>query len=280
MANPRRRQHRMSVRITARLRLALLAVAAFAIPNAVAAQATGTIEGTISASGNKRPLAGVQVTIAGTGATVGATTNAQGSFRILNVVPGTRTLRTRLIGYAPVTRTVEVTAGGTATANIELSQSAVELTAIVTTGTGGSQVEARKLGNTVASLEPPANAPITSFSDILQGREPGVMALPSAGTTGEGTRIRIRGNASLSQSNEPIVYVDGVRIDNGGGFGSGFVGTGGGGNPSRLDDIDPTAIEKIEVLKGAAAATLYGTEASNGVILITTKKGQVGRAHV
>src|SRR5687767_5725127 len=102
------------------------------------------------------------------------------------------------------------------------------------------------------------------------------MALPSSGTTGEGTRIRIRGNASLSQSNEPIVYVDGVRIDNGGGFGSGFVGTGGGGNPSRLDDIDPTAIEKIEVLKGAAAATLYGTEASNGVILITTKKGQVG----
>src|SRR5437868_4337477 len=83
-------------------------------------------------------------------------------------------------------------------------------------GTGGSQVEARKLGNTVASIEPPKNAPISSFSDMLQGREPGVMALPSSGVTGEGSRIRIRGNASLSQSNEPIVYVDGVRIDNGG----------------------------------------------------------------
>lgn len=268
----------MSVRITARLRLAFLAVAAFVIPNALAAQATGTIEGTITASGNKRPLMGVQVTIAGTSATVGAVTNAQGAFRILNVVPGTRTLRTRLIGYAPTTRTVEVTAGGTATVNFELSQSAVELTAIVTTGTGGSQVEARKLGNTIATVEAPRNAPISSFSDVLQGREPGVMALPSSGLTGEGTRIRIRGNASLSQSNEPIVYVDGTRIDNGGGFGPGFVGTGGGGRPSRLDDIDPSVIEKIEVLKGAAAATLYGTEASNGVILITTKKGTVGSA--
>ena len=266
----------MSVRITARIRLALLALAAFAMPNVVAAQATGTVEGTVTDGGHKRPLAGVQVTIVGTGATVGAMTNAQGVFRILNVTPGQRTVRARLIGYAPSTRTVEVTAGGTATATIELSQSAVELTAVVTTGTGGSQVEARKLGNTVASLEPPANAPITSFSDILQGREPGVMALPSSGTTGEGTRIRIRGNASLSQSNEPIVYVDGVRIDNAGGFGVGFVGTGGGGRPSRLDDIDPTSIEKIEVLKGAAAATLYGTEASNGVLLITTKKGTVG----
>jgi TonB-linked SusC/RagA family outer membrane protein len=266
----------MSVRITARLRLALLALAAFAVPNVAAAQATGTVEGTVTDAGHKRPLAGVQVTIVGTGATVGAMTNAQGVYRILNVTPGQRTVRARLIGYGPVTKTVEVTAGGTATATIELAQSAVELTAVVTTGTGGSQVEARKLGNTVASIEPPANAPISSFSDVLQGREPGVMALPSSGTTGEGTRIRIRGNASLSQSNEPIVYVDGVRIDNGGGFGNGFVGTGGGGRPSRLDDIDPTSIEKVEVLKGAAAATLYGTEASNGVLLITTKKGSVG----
>lgn len=266
----------MSVRITARFRLALLGLATFAISNVAAAQGTGTIEGTITGAGNKRPLQGVQVSIVGTGATVGAVTNAQGAFRILSVLPGQRTIRARLIGYAPITRTVEVTAGGTATANIELSQSAVELTAVVTTGTGGSQVEARKLGNTIATVEAPQNAPISSFSDVLQGREPGVMALPSSGLTGEGTRIRIRGNASLSQSNEPIVYVDGTRIDNGGGWGPGFVGTGGGGRPSRLDDIDPTVIDKIEVLKGAAAATLYGTEASNGVILITTKKGAVG----
>ena len=266
----------MSGRVRASFRLALLALAVFLMPSSLAAQSTGTVEGTVTDAGSKRPIQGVQVSIVGTGGTVGALTNAQGAFRILNVTAGSRQVRARLIGYAPALKTVDVTAGGTATVAIALGQSAVELSAVVTTGTGGSQVEARKLGNTVAAIEAPKNAPISSFSDMLQGREPGVMALPSTGTTGEGARIRIRGNASLSQSNEPIVYVDGVRIDNGGSFGRGFVATGGGGNPSRLDDIDPSTIEKVEVLKGAAAATLYGTEASNGVLLITTKKGTAG----
>lgn len=269
----------MSLPAYARHLCVLLAAALLVVaPSQASAQATGSIAGTVIDAGNKRPIASVQVTVVGTGAMVGARTNNQGEFRILNVTPGSRIVRARIIGYAPVQRTVDVAAGGAATITIELSASALELTAVVTTGTGGSQVEARKLGNTVAAVQAPENAPISSFSDILQGREPGVMALPSSGTTGEGSRIRIRGSASLSQSNEPIVYVDGVRIDNGGGFGGGFVGTGGGGRPSRLDDIDPTSIEKIEVLKGAAAATLYGTEASNGVLLITTKSGSAGSA--
>ncbi|MBC7674046.1 MAG: SusC/RagA family TonB-linked outer membrane protein [Polaromonas sp.] len=256
--------------------LYLLAFAAIISAPALHAQATGTITGTVLDRGSRRPLAGAQITVAGTGTTVGAASNAQGVFRILNVTPGTRIVRSRLLGYGALSKSVVVDPGGTATVEFELSQSALELTEVVTTGTGGSQVEARKLGNTVASVQAPANAPISNFSDILQGREPGVVILPSSGTTGEGARIRIRGSASLSQSNEPIVYVDGVRVDNGGGFGSGYVGTGGGGRPSRLDDIDPSAVEKIEVLKGAAAATLYGTEASNGVLLITTKRGTNG----
>lgn len=266
----------MSACVRARAFLAtagLLALAA--IPDVLVAQGTGSIEGTVTAAGNRRPIAGVQVSVVGTGGRVGTLTDAKGMFRILNVDVGRRSVRARLLGYTLLEKVAEVTANGTVTVAFELQQTAVELNAVVTTGTGGSQVEARKLGNTVASIKPPANAPIASFSDVLQGREPGVMALPSSGLTGEGARIRIRGNASLSQSNEPIVYVDGVRIDNGGGFGNGFVGTGGGGRPSRLDDIDPTVIEKVEILKGAAAATLYGTEASNGVVLITTKKGVV-----
>src|SRR5688572_16184971 len=271
----------MPVCVRARSFLAFFAITALAAaPRPVVAQATGTIEGTVVAAGNRRPISSVQITVVGTGARVGAVTNADGMFRILNVAVGPRVVRARLLGYNPVQQSVDVTAEGTTRVSMEMTQSAVELNAIVTTGTGGSQVEARKLGSTVATIEPPANAPISSFSDLLGGREAGVQVLPSSGTTGEGARIRIRGNASLSQSNEPIVYVDGIRIDNGGGFGNGFVGTGGGGRPSRLDDIDPSSIEKIEVLKGAAAATLYGTEASNGVLLITTKKGKIGRAHV
>jgi TonB-linked SusC/RagA family outer membrane protein len=256
------------------LRRILFALSAFLAPGVLLAQATGTIEATVIDVGTRRPLANVQVSISG--GSGGGATNSVGFIRLLNVPVGARLLRVRLLGYAPTTRNIDVTAGGLAKVEFTLQQSALELNAVVTTGTGGSQVEARKLGSTVATVEAPQNAPIKNFTDILQGREPGVVALPSSGVAGEGARIRIRGNASLSQSNEPIVYIDGVRVDNGGSFGRGFVSTGGGGNPSRLDDIDPSSIEKLEILKGASAATLYGTEASNGVILITTKKGFSG----
>lgn len=267
---------RLSGRRFPSLAAAVFAAAALSLGSgALMAQGTGTVEGTVKDAASQRPLANVQVSIQGTGATVGALTNPQGEFRIPNVAAGTQTVRARFIGYAATTAPVTVPAGGIGRVDITMKQSAVELTTVVTTGTGGSQVEARKLGNTVVSVEMPTDAPLPNLSSALQGKEPGVMMLPSSGTTGEGATIRIRGNASLSQSNEPIVYLDGVRIDNGGGFGAGFVGTGGGGNPSRLDDIDPNSIEKVEVLKGAAAATLYGTEASAGVILITTKKGSV-----
>jgi TonB-linked SusC/RagA family outer membrane protein len=266
----------------ATVRFALAAFAVLAAPGGALAQASGTIEGTVVDAGSRRPLAGAQVTVIASqtggilGTQAGAIVGPNGQFRIAGVAPGARQVRARLIGYAAVSRTVQVVAAQTARADFELQQSAIELTAVVTTGTGGAMVEQRKLGNTVATLEPPPQAPILTFSEMLAGREPGVVALPSGGLSGEGARIRIRGNASMSQSNEPIVYVDGVRLDAGGGFGLGFVGTGGGGTPSRLDDIDPNSIDRIEVLKGAAAATLYGTEASNGVIVITTKRGSIG----
>jgi TonB-dependent starch-binding outer membrane protein SusC len=254
---------------------AALALAALTLPAELAAQGTGTVEGTVVDASSQRPLPSVQVSIQGTGATVGAVTNSRGEFRIAAVAAGAQVVRARLIGYAATTASVQVPGGGIGRVAITMKQSAIELSAVVTTGTGGGQIEARKLGNTVAEVQLPQNVPAPDLSSALQGKEPGIMMLPSSGTTGEGASIRIRGNASLSQNNEPIVYLDGVRIDNGGGFGAGFVGTGGGGRPSRLDDIDPNSIASVEVLKGAAAATLYGTEASAGVILVTTKKGTV-----
>ena len=133
----------------------------------------------------------------------------------------------------------------------------------------GIATEKRKLGNTIATLDASTldNAPISDFSQMIAGREPGVVAMPSSGATGEGAAIRIRGSSSLSQLNEPIIYVDGIRVDRS------AVSLSGTGNPSRLDDIPPESIERVEILKGAAAATLYGTEASNGVIQIFTKRG-------
>jgi len=257
-------------------RTALVTALAFAAAAArLAAQqavGVGVVEGTVREAGTGRPLEGVQIGV--TGANIGTVTNGRGAFRIQDVPARTVELRVRLVGYSPVTRSVVVTSGQVKTADFDLQQSALQLEAVVTTGTGGA-VEVKKLGNTIGTIEPPKYAPINTPSELLQGKEPGLVGLPSSGMTGEGARIRIRGNASLSQSNEPIVFVDGVRVNSSGDF-SFNIGAGGGGSPSRLDDIDPVTIDRIEVLKGAAAATLYGTEASNGVIQIFTKKGTSG----
>src|SRR5690606_31609009 len=114
-------------------------------------------------------------------------------------------------------------------------------------------------------------APITKVQDVLAGRVAGVTMMTSSGTLGTASRIRIRGANSLTLSNEPVVYVDGIKIS---------TSTGGlsvGGQAvSRLNDIDPNEIENIEILKGPAASALYGTAASNGVMLITTKRGRAG----
>lgn len=251
--------------------LALVSTAQPARGQAAPTASGGTIEGIVRDAGTQQPLSSAQVFVVGTG--IGVSTGAAGTFRLINVPVGTVEVRVRLIGYAQSTRSVPVALGATARVEFELQQSALQLEAVVTTGTG-TAVETKKLGNTVGSVDLAElrSAPIQSPTEALAARVPGVSVLPSSGMTGAGGRIRIRGNASLSQSNNPIIYIDGIRMDNGGS------GAGAGDRTSRLDDIDPTSIERIEVLKGAAAATLYGTEASNGVIQIFTKKGSQGEA--
>jgi TonB-dependent SusC/RagA subfamily outer membrane receptor len=239
-------------------------------PAPVAAQATGTLVGTVRDAATQRPLEAVQVYIGGTG--IGALTNAAGRFLLLNVPAGEHALVAELVGYRSGSQTVTVAAGQSVVADFALEQTAITLDQIVVTG-AGIATEKRKLGNTIATLDASTldNAPISDFSQMIAGREPGVVALPSSGYTGEGARIRIRGSSSLSQLNEPIIYVDGIRVNR-----DAVDANNGQGNPSRLDDIDPNAIERVEILKGAAAATLYGTEASNGVIQIFTKRGRSG----
>ena len=248
--------------------LAVVAMLGWA-PAPVAAQATGTLVGTVRDAASQRPLEAVQVYIGGTG--IGALTNAAGRFLLLNVPAGEHSLIAELVGYRAGTQTVTVGAGESVVADFGLDQTAISLDQIVVTG-AGQATQKRKLGNTIATLDASSldNAPIADFSQMIAGREPGVVAIASSGSTGEGARISIRGSASLSQSNEPIVYIDGIRVDNR------AVSLSGTGNPSRLDDIPPESIERVEILKGAAAATLYGTEASNGVIQIFTKRGRSG----
>jgi TonB-linked SusC/RagA family outer membrane protein len=241
----------------------------------LSAQATGTVQGTVTESGSLRPLPNIQVFVPSVGR--GTLTNGQGRFMLVNVPAGQVQIQAQGVGYATARETVNLAAGQTATVALSLQASAIALDEVVVTG-AGQATEVKKLGNTVATIDTKevlATAPVNTVSEVLQGREPGVTGLPTGGLVGQGAKIRIRGSSSLTQSNEPIVYVDGVRVDSYQGFGPN-VGSGGGGTPSRLDDINPEAIERIEILKGAAAATLYGTEASNGVIQIFTKKGAAG----
>ena len=254
--------------------LVLLAALLLWGPQQVQAQEVGTITGTVTEAGSERPMVGAQVYLEGT--TIGALTNARGVYTIDNAPAGEVTLRVSLIGYSAQGREVTVMAGETITEDFEVRQTTLQLDQLVVTGAGAA-MERRRLGNTIATIDAGEleTAPVQNLSEMLSAREPGVVGLPSGGYAGEGARFRIRGSASLSQSNEPVIYVDGVRVDNAGGFGPG-VGAGGGGTPSRLDDLNPDAIERIEILKGAAAATLYGTQASNGVIQIFTKQGQSG----
>ncbi len=260
----------MSARLTTVVGAFMIALMAWA-PSPTAAQATGTLVGTVRDAASQRPLEAVQVYIGGTG--IGALTNAAGRFLLLNVPAGEVTLVAELVGYRAGSQTVTVVAGESTVSNFGLQQTAISLNEIVVTGAGVA-TEKRKLGNTISTIDASSldNAPVTDFSQLIAGREPGVVALPSSGYTGEGAKIRIRGSSSLSQLNEPIIYIDGVRMN------ADAIGGAGGsqGNASRLDDIPPSSIERVEILKGAAAATLYGTEASNGVIQIFTKRGRAG----
>lgn len=235
--------------------------------------ATGIVAGRVTDASNQQPLAGVTVLVTGT--TRGTITGADGAFRILGVRPGTVQLRAQRIGYTASTQPATVTPGATATVNFSLAVAATTLDQVVVTATGQTETR-REQGVTSARIaaDTVQLAPIQNFSQLIQGRAAGVTITQSGGSTGQGATVRIRGANSLSLSNEPLLVIDGVRIESG--AQSQSIGVG-GQSPSRLNDLNPEEIESIEVLKGPAASTLYGTAAANGVIQVTTKRGANGR---
>ncbi len=243
-----------------------------------AQQPTGRIVGRVVEQGTGRAIAGAQVFVAGT--RLGNLTTAEGAYDITAVPVGQQNVQVQMLGYGEEKQTVTVRAGQSARADFQVHQVAIALDEMVVTGAGVA-TQKRMLGNTVATVDAAKlmqTSAVQDVSSLLQARIPGVIGGATGGLAGEGMRIEIRGNASLTQYNQPVVYVDGVRVDNGGGWGPG-VSAGGGGDPSRLSDINPDDIARVEVLKGAAAATLYGTEASSGVIQIFTKHGAPGATH-
>jgi TonB-linked SusC/RagA family outer membrane protein len=258
---------------------ALAAVVGATTP--LVAQEGGTIQGKIVEAGSLRPVGNVQVLVVGTRS--GAITNAAGEYSIRGVPAGAQSVRARLIGYSAVTKSVTVTAGTPVTLDFELSPAAIDLDQVVVTGTGGEALK-RTLGNSVTTLsvtDLTEKSSLQNVTDVLQAKSPGVMLTPGSGTPGTAADIRIRGTSSLSASNRPIFYIDGIRYSDAsnGNFGpSGTPATDGtfAQATSALDAINPEDIESIEIIKGPAAATLYGAEAAGGVIQIITKKGVRG----
>ncbi len=237
----------------------------------------GTVRGRVTEEGSGQPVVGATVVVANT--RLGAVTGDDGRYTVTQVPAGRQSITVRMLGYAPKTAAVTVTDNGEAVADFSLERSASQLSQVVVTATGDQRrVE---IGNAVATLRADSlmiAAPITSLGDMLQGRVAGLMTFANAGMTGSAPRVRIRGFNSLSQPNNPLLIIDGARVDNTTGAGSG-----GGTNiqsygwtSGSMTSINPEEIESMEIVKGPAAATLYGTDAANGVIVIRTKRGVAG----
>ena len=258
--------------------LALSGLLALAAPSA-RAQQPGTLTVNVTDAANQRPVEAARVFLVGT--TVAGQTTPEGrvTFRAIN--PGQYTVRILRVGYTELAKPVTIAAGQTATLNVAMTTAAINLAAVVTTATG--EQRRVEIGNATANIDAAKiaeSAPLGNLNDLLNSRAPGV-TVTSGTQTGTGARIRIRGMNSVSLNNEPIWIIDGIRMTSNNASFSTATGSGGGtgGNaPSRVGDLNPEEIENIEVVKGPSAATLYGTDAANGVILVTTKKGRAGAA--
>jgi outer membrane receptor protein involved in Fe transport len=256
-----------------------LAVAALLGATAPAAEAqTGQIIGTVANATTGAPLGEVQVFLPGTG--LGVLSRQDGRFIILNVPAGSYEVRAERIGLSAGTQQVTVAAGASVALEFSLESQALGLDEIVVTGTAGA-ARRREVGNSVAQINvAEVLSRPTQVSDLLQASAPGIMVTGAGGELGQGKQIRLRGNSSISMTNQPIIYIDGVRIMSGAfpqTAGRDYrAGRGANITASPLDAINPSDIERIEVIKGSAATTLFGTEASAGVIQVFTKRGSQG----
>ena len=258
-----------SVRRT--LTLAVL-LATLAPPLVFAQAQQGTITGRVTDAATNQPIAAAQVAVVGTNQ--GTQTNTDGQYTLRGVGPGQVEVRVLRLGYAELRKGVNVAAGQSATLDFAMSAVAMTLNPVVTTATG--QQRRVEVGNAIAQVDATAlveSRAVSGMGDLLTSRAAGVLVTPGT-QTGAGTRIRIRGTSSLSLTNNPIVVIDGIRVESSTGSSSVSVG---GTLPSRLNDLNPEEFETIEVIRGPSAATLYGTDAANGVIVMTTKKGTAGR---
>ncbi len=233
------------------------AVAALFAAGPAGAQQAGTVSGIVRNAATNEPLASAQVSIQGTG--YGTLTQPNGRFIIANVPSGQRTVRVDLIGFATKTQTVTVTPGATVAANFLMQSQAVELSAIVVTGVAGA-TQKTKLPFEVAQVRATDINKVSEVSPLtaLEGKVAGATVVSGSGRPGAAPSLLLRGVTSINaegRSQDPLYIVDGVIL------------------AGSMIDLDALDIESIEVVKGAAAASLYGSRAGSGVVQIRTKRG-------
>lgn len=203
---------------------------------------------------------------------MGAATNVDGQFEISGVPTGTYSLQVNYVGYRQYTTDITVKDNEILTLEISLSADHIGMDEVVVTGQAGFTRQ-REVGNSVSRVNADQieTDHIRNFGDLMSGRVAGATIQQNSGQVGGGSSIRLRGVNSISQGNTPLVYIDGVRVSNR----SDNIGIA-NSTSSPLDEINPADIDRIEIIKGPAATTLYGTEASGGVIQIFTKDGVDG----
>jgi TonB-linked SusC/RagA family outer membrane protein len=223
-----------------------------------------TVTGRITDADTGEPLPGVSVFIKGTN--TGTVTDVDGRYSLS--VPGSATLVFQAVGM----ETKEMAVGSESTVDMQMKASLKELGEVVVTAQGDVR-EKKALGYAVSTVESKsiADRPVADVGRVLQGKIPGVNITSTSGVSGTGTNINIRGFSSLTGNVQPLFVVDGVPFNSNTNSAGNFAGGGGQIASSRFLDIDPNNIENVSVLKGLAAATLYGDQGRNGVILITTK---------
>ena len=233
----------------------------------------GAIRGQVVDSVTQQGLAGVTVQIQG--ASRQTATGGDGTFTLSDVPAGTVVLKVTRIGFGPLTRSVNVTAGGTAEERFMLAPQASILDAVVVTGYGTQRREA--ITGSVSTVDASAaNVGLkTNVDQMLQGRAAGVDVIQNNGEPGGGVQILIRGGSSISNTNEPLYVIDGIPINNVATQPGGFDIAGGGASLPRnpLNMLNPGDVASITILKDASATAIYGSRAANGVILIETKHG-------
>jgi len=222
-----------------------------------------TITGKVTDSKDGSPMAGVSVTAKGS--SVGTQTKADGTFRI-SVSPSTTVLVFSFVGHD----SEEVSINGRSSIDVQLAATNATLGEVVVTGYGTARKKDLTGSITLITSKDFQKGPQTSPLQLIQGKAPGVQISTGNGMPGAGIYIRIRQGASLNASNDPLIVVDGVPLETG--------GISGVANPLTL--LNPNDIESMNILKDASATAIFGNRASNGVIIITTKKGNSGRLKV